>query len=115
MTTILIIITVLILEYFYDDIKKYRGSEIILEPYYLFQKKIGAIDFIKNKSNLIFVLLVLILGMIIMTISYHISSFLYFIISLIVLAYSLRTNQYNKDIEELKICLLYTSDAADEP
>ena len=114
MTTILIIITVLILEYFYDDIKKYRGSEIILEPYYLFQKKIGAIDFIKNKSNLIFVLLVLILGMIIMTISYHISSFLYFIISLIVLAYSLRTNQYNKDIEELKIKFEFKKDNIDK-
>ena len=105
MTTIIIIITVLILEYFYDDIKKYRGSEIILEPYYLFQKKIGTIDYIKNKSNLVFVLLILIAGMIVMTISYHISSFLYLIISLIVLAYSLRTNQFNKDIEELKIKL----------
>ena len=114
MTTILIIITVLILEYFYDDIKKYRGDEIILKPYYLFQKKIGAIDFIKNKSNLIFVLLVLILGMIIMTISYHISSFLYFIISLIVLAYSLRTNQYNKDIEELKIKFEFKNDNIDK-
>ena len=114
MTTILIIITVLILEYFYDDIKKYRGSEIILEPYYLFQKKIGAIDFIKNKSNLIFVLLVLILGMIIMTISYHISSFLYFIISLIVLTYSLRTNQYNNDIEELKIKFEFKKDNIDK-
>ena len=114
MTTILIIITVLILEYFYDDIKKYRGSEIILKPYYLFQKKLGAIDFIKNKSNLIFVLLVLILGMIIMTISYHISSFLYFIISLIVLTYSLRTNQYNKDIEELKIKFEFKKDNIDK-
>ena len=114
MITILIIITVLILEYFYDDIKKYRGSEIILEPYYLFQKKIGATDFIKNKSNLFFALLILILGMIIMTISYHISSFLYFIISLIVLTYSLRTNQYNKDIEELKIKFEFKKDNIDK-
>jgi membrane protein required for beta-lactamase induction len=114
MTTILIILTVLILEYFYDDIKKYRGSEIILEPYYLFQKKIGVADFIKNKLNLFFALLILILGMIIMTISYHISSFLYFIISLIVLTYSLRTNQYNKDIEELKIKFEFKKDNIDE-
>ena len=114
MTTILIIITVLILEYFYDDIKKYRGSEIILEPYYLFQKKIGSTEFIKNKSNLLFALLILILGMIIMTISYHISSFLYFIISLIVLTYSLRTNQYNKDIEELKIKFEFKKDDIDK-
>jgi membrane protein required for beta-lactamase induction len=113
MTTILIILTVLILEYFYDDIKKYRGSEIILEPYYLFQKKIGTIDYIKNKSNLVFVLLILIAGMIVMTISYHISSFLYLIISLIVLAYSLRTNQFNKDIEELKIKLEFKKDNID--
>ena len=114
MTTILIILTVLILEYFYDDIKKYRGSEIILEPYYLFQKKIGVADFIKNKLNLFFALLILILGMIIMTISYHISSFLYFIISLIVLTYSLRTNQYNKDIEELKIKFEFKKDNIDK-
>ena len=114
MTTILIILTVLILEYFYDDIKKYRGSEIILEPYYLFQKKIGVADFIKNKLNLFFALLILILGMIIMTISYHISLFLYFIISLIVLTYSLSTNQYNKDIEELKIKFEFKKDNIDK-
>ena len=114
MTTILIIITVLILEYFYDDIKKYRGNEIILNSYYLFQNKIGVINFIKNKSNLVFVLLILILGMIIMTVSSLISSFLYFIISLIILAYSLRTNQYNKDIEELKIKLEFKKDNIDK-
>jgi|TARA_B100001094_G_scaffold215389_1_gene209441 membrane protein required for beta-lactamase induction len=114
MTTILIIITVLTIEYFYDDIKKYRGSKIILESYFLFQKKMGTYDFIKNKSNLLFVLLILILGMIIMTISSHISSFLYFTISLIVLAYSLRTNQYNKDIEELKIKLEFKKDNIDK-
>ncbi|MDC0985119.1 hypothetical protein OAR47_01490 [Gammaproteobacteria bacterium] len=114
MTTILIIITVLILEYFYDDIKKYRGSEIILKSYYLFQKKISTTEFIKNKSNLLFALLILILAMIIMTISYHISSFLYFIISLIMLTYSLRTNQYNKDIEELKIKFEFKKDNIDK-
>ena len=114
MTTILIIITVLILEYFYDDIKEYRGNKIILKPYYLFQKKIGAIDFIKNISNLVFVLLILLLGMITMTSSFHISSFLYIIISIIMLAYSLRTNQYNKDIEELKIKLEFNKDNIDK-
>jgi len=114
MTTILIIITVLILEYFYDDIKKYRENEIILKPYYLFQKKIDTIGFIKNKSNLVFVLLILVLGMVIMTFSYHISSFLYFMISLIILAYSLRTNQYNEDIEEFKIKLEFKKDNIDK-
>jgi len=114
MTTILIIITVLLIEYFYDDIKKHRGNEIILKPYYLFQKKIGAIDFIKKISNLVFVLLILILGMIAMTTSFHISSFLYIIISIIMLAYSLRTNQYNKDIEELKIKLEFKKDNIDK-
>jgi membrane protein required for beta-lactamase induction len=49
-----------------------------------------------------------------MTISYHISSFLYFIISLIVLTYSLRTNQYNKDIEELKIKFEFKKDNIDK-
>ena len=114
MTTILIIITVLLIEYFYDDIRKHRGNEIILKPYYLFQKKIGAIDFIKKISNLVFVLLILILGMIAMTTSFHISSFLYIIISIIMLAYSLRTNQYNKDIEELKIKLEFKKDNIDK-
>ena len=114
MTTILIIITVLILEYFYDDIKKYRGNEIIFEPYYLFQNKIGTLDFIKNKSNLVFIFLFLIFGMLIVSITFHISSILYFIVSLIMLAYSLRTNQYNKDIEEFKIKLEFKKDNIDK-
>ena len=49
-----------------------------------------------------------------MTVSSHISSFLYFIISLIILAYSLRTNQYNKDIEELKIKFEFKKDNIDK-
>ncbi len=114
MTTILIIITALILEYFYDDIKKYRGNEIILKPYHLFQKKIGKNSFIDNKSKHTFVLLIFILGLITMTVSSHISSFLYFIISLVFLSYSLRTNQYNKDIEELKIKLEFKKDSIDK-
>jgi hypothetical protein len=39
MTTILIIITVLIIEYFYDDIKEYRGNENNLKALLSISKK----------------------------------------------------------------------------
>ena len=35
MSTMLIILIVLIFEYFYDDIKEFRRDEIILKPYYV--------------------------------------------------------------------------------
>ncbi len=114
MSTILIIIIVLIFEYFYDDIKRFRQNEIILNSYHFFKNIIGNNDYIKNRIHIIFTVFVLILGMIIMTISSYLSSILYFIISLIVISYTLRTNQYNRDIEELKIKLEFTKDVIDK-
>ena len=113
MSTILIIIIVLIFEYFYDDIKKFRQDEIILKSFHFFQKIIGKNDYLINKIHLSFTILVLLVGMIILTVSSYISSLLYFIISLIILLYTLRTNQYNKDIEELKIKLEFKKDNID--
>ena len=103
MSTMLIIIIVLIVEYFYDDIKKFRQNEIILKSYHSFQNSLGKSDYVVNKIHLIFVAFVLLIGMIILTISSYISVLLHFVLSLFMLSYTLRTNQYNKDIEELKI------------
>ena len=114
MSTMLIIIIVLIFEYFYDDIKKFRQNEIILKSYHSFQKSLGKSDYVINRIQLIFVTSVLLIGLIILTISSYISSLLYFVISLIMLSYTLRTNQYNKDIEELKIKLEFKKDNIDK-
>ena len=114
MSTMLIIIIVLIFEYFYDDIKKFRQNEIILKSYHSFQKSLGKSDYVINKIHFLFVISVLLIGLIILTISSYISSLLYFVISLIMLSYTLRTNQYNKDIEELKIKLEFKKDNIDK-
>ena len=100
-------------EYFYDDIKKFRRDEIILKSFHFFQEIIGNNDYLINRIHLSFAILVLLLGMIILTVSSYFSSFLYFMISLIILLYTLRTNQYNKDIEELKIKLEFKKDNID--
>ena len=69
MSTILIIIIVLIFEYFYDDIKKFRQNEIILKSYHSYRKSLGKSDYVISKIHLIFVISVLLIGMIILTIS----------------------------------------------
>jgi membrane protein required for beta-lactamase induction len=111
MLTIIIILT---LEYFYDDIKEFRRDEIVLKSYHLFEKSLGKNSYVINRIHLIFVIFVLLMGMIILTISSYISSLLYFMITLIMLSYTLRTNQYNKDIEELKIKLEFKKDHIDK-
>ena len=114
MFTILILIIVLIFEYFYDDIKKFRQDEIIFKSYHSFQKSFGKSDYVGNKMQLMFTALVLLIGMIILTVSLYVSWLLYFVISLLMLSYTLRTNQYNKDIEELKIKLEFKKDNIDK-
>ena len=110
MSTISIIIIVLIFEYFYEDIKKYRKDRIIFDMFSIFENKLSNIDLIKNKLHLLFVMMVLLIGMLIMTITINISSLIYFIFSIIILSYCLRTNQYNKDIEELKVKMEFKKD-----
>tara|TARA_B100001063_G_C16746942_1_gene548086 strand:- start:598 stop:1485 length:888 start_codon:yes stop_codon:yes gene_type:complete len=114
MFTMLTIIIILTLEYFYDDIKEFRRDEIVLKSYHLFEKSLGKNSYVINRMHLIFVIFVLLMGMIILTISSYISSLLYFMITLIMLSYTLRTNQYNKDIEELKIKLEFKKDHIDK-
>mgnify|MGYP001319295214 CR=1 FL=1 len=114
MSTMFIIIIVLIFEYFYDDIKEFRKDEIILKSYNSFHKSLGKNDYMTKRIYLIFVAFVLLIGMIFLTISSYISSLLYFVISLLMLSYALRTNQYNKDIEELKIKLEFKKDNIDK-
>ena len=58
MSTILIIIIVLIFEYFYDDIKKFRQNEMILKSFHSFRKSLGKSDYVINKilNNIIIIL-----------------------------------------------------------
>ncbi len=114
MSTISIIVFALIIEYFYDDIQKYRENNIILKPFNLYQSKIDADKYKKSYVCIFFVTMILIFGMIVITIIDSLSSILFFTTSLLIILYSLRTNQYNREIEELKIKLEFKKDDIDK-
>jgi membrane protein required for beta-lactamase induction len=105
-----IIILTLTIEYFYDDIKKFRDNSIIINIFTLYQDKFSNFSFIKKNTHLAFLILFLLISMIIMTFVNSISSVIFFIVSILIVLYCLRTNQYNRDIEELKIKLEFNKD-----
>ena len=109
-----IIILTLTIEYFYDDIKKFRDNSIIFNIFTLYQDKFSNFSFIKKNTHLAFLILFLLISMIIMTFVNSISSVIFFIVSILIVLYCLRTNQYNRDIEELKIKLEFNKDEIDK-
>lgn len=114
MFTLSIIILALTIEYFYDDIKDIRNNIFAINIFSFYQKKFDNIGFIKKNVYTTFLILFLLISMIIMTVINSISSIIFFIISLVIVLYCLRTNQYNRDIEELKIRLEFNNDEIDK-
>ena len=114
MSTISIIIISLIIEYFFDDLKKYRKNDIIIKSYNAFQKRIDSEKYKKENICIAFVSILLLLSMMIISIASYLSSFLYYILSLILILFSLRTNQYNRDIEEFKIKIEFNKESIDK-
>ena len=67
MFTLSIIILTLTIEYFYDDIKKFRDNSIIINIFTLYQDKFSNINFIKKNIYLAFLIIFLLISMTIMT------------------------------------------------
>ena len=114
MSTVSIILIALMIEYFFDDLKKYRKNDILVNGYNRFQKKLDTGKYSKINICIAFAIIVLIISMSIASIADYISKIIFFIVSLIFLLFSLRTNQFNRDMEELKIKLEFDKDSIEK-
>ena len=114
MSTIAIIIIALIIEYFFDDLKEYRNDSLLLKGFDYFENKIDQEKYSKNTVCIVFTLIVLVLSMTLISLAGYLSHIIYFIISLVIMLFCLRTNQFNRDIEELKIKLEFKKESIDK-
>ena len=113
MITVSLILIALAIEYFYDDIKKYRRNDIVIKSYSLFEKFFNDDKYSKDIKFLLFLVAVLFFAMLLVTLSSYLSSVLYYLLSLLLILFSLRTNEYNREIEEFKIKLEFNKDSID--
>ena len=113
MITVSLILIALAIEYFYDDIKKYRRNDIVIKSYGLFEQFFNDEKYSKDIKFLLFLVAVLFFSMVLVTLSYYLSSMLYYLLSLLLVLFSLRTNEYNREIEEFKIKLEFNKDSID--
>ena len=113
MITVSLILIALAIEYFYDDIKKYRRNDIVIKSYGLFEQFFNDEKYSKDIKFLLFLVAILFFSMVLVTLSYYLSSILYYLLSLLLVLFSLRTNEYNREIEEFKIKLEFNKDSID--
>lgn len=114
MSTVSILLIALVIEYFFDDLKKYRKNDILINGYDYFQKKLDTEKYSKINICIAFAVIILIISMSIASIADYISKIVFFIVSLVFLLFSLRTNQFNRDMEELKIKLEFDKDSIEK-
>lgn len=114
MSTVSILLIALVIEYFFDDLKKYRKNDILVNGYDYFQKKLDTEKYSKINICIAFAVIILIISMSIASIADYISKIVFFIVSLVFLLFSLRTNQFNRDMEELKIKLEFDKDSIEK-
>ena len=112
MSTIAIIIIALIIEYFFDDLKEYRKDSLLLRGFDYFENKIDKEKYSKNSICITYTLIILILSMALVSVADYLSHIIYFAVSLVIMLFCLRTNQFNRDIEELKIKLEFNKENA---
>ena len=113
MITVSLILIALAIEYFYDDIKKYRRNDVVIKSYSLFEQVFKDNKYSKDIRFLLFLVAVLFFAMLLVTLSFYLSSILYYLLSLLLVLFSLRTNEYNREIEEFKIKLEFNKDSID--
>jgi len=113
MITVSLILIALAIEYFYDDIKKYRRNDVVIKSYSLFDQFFNDDKYSKDIKFLLFLVTVLFFAMFLVTLSSYLSSVLYYLLSLLLVLFSLRTNEYNREIEEFKIKLEFNKDSID--
>ena len=114
MSTVSIILIALVIEYFYDDLEKFRKDTIILNVFNFLKSKIKLDKYSQSKICLLFVGFILLLSMLMASALNLLVPVIYFMISIIILLFSLRTNKYNRDMEELKIKLEFKKDNIDK-
>ena len=114
MSTVSIILISLVVEYFYDDLKKYRKDKVISNVFDFLKSKVKLDDYSQSRICLFFVGFVLVIGMLIASVLNSFMPIIYLIISCIVVLFCLRTNEFNRDIEELKIKLEFKNDNIDK-
>ena len=114
MSTVSILLIALVIEYFFDDLKKYRKNDILINGFDYFQKKLDTEKYSKINICIAFAVIILIISMSIASIADYISKIVFFIVSLVFLLFSLRTNQFNRDMEELKIKLEFDKDSIEK-
>ena len=114
MSTVSILLIALVIEYFFDDLKKYRKNDILINGFDYFQKKLDTEKYSKINICIAFAVIILIISMSIASIADYISKIVFFVVSLVFLLFSLRTNQFNRDMEELKIKLEFDKDSIEK-
>ena len=113
MITVSLILIALAIEYFYDDIKKYRRNDFVIKSYGLFDQFFNDDKYSKDVKFSLYLLAVLFLAMMLMTFAYYLSPVIYYLLSLLLVLFSIRTNEYNREIEEFKIKLEFNKDSID--
>ena len=114
MSTIAIIIIALIIEYFFDDLKEYRKDSLLLKGFNYFENKLGKGNYTKYTITVAYTFFILVFSLVLISLANYLSYIVYFAVNLIVMLFCLRTNQFNRDIEELKIKMEFKKDSIDK-
>jgi len=114
MSTVSIVLISLVVEYFYDELKKYRKDSLIFSIFSFLKLKINLNEYSQSRICILFAGFVLLTSMIIISILNTYLPTIYLIISFLVILFCLRTNEFNRDMEELKIKLEFKDDNIDK-
>lgn len=114
MYTISIIIIALTIEYFFDDLKEYRKNDFLLKGFKYFEDKFDVEKYSKYSIALAYAFFILVLSLALISLAHHLSYIIYFAANLVLMLFCLRTNQFNRDIEEIKIKMEFKKDSIDK-
>tara|TARA_Y100000022_G_scaffold197282_1_gene205543 strand:- start:2356 stop:3210 length:855 start_codon:yes stop_codon:yes gene_type:complete len=114
MSTISIIIIALTIEYFFDDLKEYRKSDFLLKGFSYFEDKFNKEKFSKHAIAIAYTFFTLVFSLVLVSLAEYLSYIVYFVVNLLIMLFCLRTNEFNKDIEELKIKMEFKKDSIDK-
>ena len=114
MSTISIIIIALTIEYFFDDLREYRKNNFLLQGFNYFEEKFNEEKYSKYTVAIVYTFFILFFSLAFISLADYLSYIVYFLANLILMLYCLRTNQFNRDIEELKIKMEFKRDTIDK-
>tara|TARA_B100000035_G_scaffold152140_1_gene129622 strand:+ start:2054 stop:2908 length:855 start_codon:yes stop_codon:yes gene_type:complete len=114
MSTISIIIIALTIEYFFDDLREYRKNNFLLKGFHYFEDKFDNVKYSKYTIATAYAFFVLVFSLALLSLAHYLSYIVYFIVNIILMLFCLRTNQFNRDIEELKIKMEFKKESIDK-